>query len=84
MNIQVPMNESGKLWSMSEFDRKLPLVMMITGWTTNGEYSFNPALDSVYAGYRCRGNVNFVAVDTCKYLFLQICCGFCAGINVQY
>lgn len=59
-NISVPLNEPEKLWSLKEFNPKLPLVMMITGWTTNFNDTENPTLDKIYAAYRCRGNVNFV------------------------
>lgn len=71
VRIEVPLSEPERLWSLSEFDRKLPLVMMITGWTTDADNSYNPALDSIYAAYRCRGNVNFVTVDTGEFLVLQ-------------
>lgn len=63
-NITVPLNQPEKLWSLKEFDRELPLIMMITGWTTNFNDTENPTLDKIYAAYRCRGNYNFVTVDT--------------------
>lgn len=59
-NISVPLNEPQKLWSLMEFDAKLPLVMVITGWTTSSDDSTNAALDLIWAAYRCRGNTNFV------------------------
>lgn len=59
-NFSVPLNQPEKLWSLQEFNPKLPLVMMITGWTTNFNDTQNPTLDQIYAAYRCRGNVNFV------------------------
>lgn len=59
-NITVPLSDPEKLWSLKEFDPKLPLVMLITGWTTNFNDSEIPTLDKIYAAYRCRGNVNFV------------------------
>lgn len=59
-NISVPLDEPEKLWSLKEFNPKLPLVMMITGWTTNFNDTENPTLDKIYAAYKCRGNVNFV------------------------
>lgn len=59
-NISVPLNEPEKLWSLKEFNTQLPLVMLITGWTTNFNDTENPTLDKIYSAYRCRGNVNFV------------------------
>lgn len=60
-NISVPLNKPQQLWLLREFNPKLPLVMVITGWTTNFNDTENSALDVIYAAYRCRGNVNFVA-----------------------
>lgn len=59
-NISIPLSKPIELWARKEFDANLPLVMMITGWTTNANDSKNPTLDQIYEAYRCRGNVNFV------------------------
>lgn len=59
-NISVPLDQPEQLWALKEFNPKLPLVMMVTGWTTNFNNTENKALDAVYPAYRCRGNVNFV------------------------
>lgn len=59
-NISVPLTKPEELWALKEFNPKLPLVIMITGWTTNFNDTENPTLDKIYAAYRCRGNVNFV------------------------
>lgn len=67
-NISVPLNRPERLWSSKEFNRNLPLVMMITGWTTNFNDTENGALDAIYAAYKCRGNVNFVTVNTAAYV----------------
>lgn len=58
-NISVPLENPEQLWTNAEFKKDLPLVLLITGWTTNINDT-NNALDTVYAAYRCRGNVNFV------------------------
>lgn len=58
-NISVPLEKPEQLWSLAEFNKDLPLVLLITGWTTNFNDT-NNALDTVYAAYKCRGNVNFV------------------------
>ncbi|XP_055296585.1 uncharacterized protein LOC129565592 [Sitodiplosis mosellana] len=67
-NISVPLDSPEELWSLKEFDPKLPLVMVITGWTTNFNDTQNPTLDKIYDAYRCRGNVNFVTVDTAGFV----------------
>lgn len=60
-DILVPLNKPEKLWLLPEFNESLPLVMMITGWTTNYiNRSENTALDAIYQAYKCRGNINFV------------------------
>lgn len=59
-SVAVPLKQPEQLWSLPQFNPKLRLVMMITGWTTNFNESTNPTLDKIYAAYRCRGNVNFV------------------------
>ncbi|XP_055296584.1 vitellogenin-1-like [Sitodiplosis mosellana] len=46
-NISVPLNQPTKLWLRKEFNPNLPLVMVITGWTTNANDTENPALDTV-------------------------------------
>lgn len=58
-NISVPLEKPEQLWSNAEFKKDLPLILLITGWTTNFNDT-NNALDTVYAAYKCRGNVNFV------------------------
>lgn len=67
-NLLVPLNEPEKLWTLKEFNPDLPLVVMVTGWTSNVNNSENGALDVIYDAYRSRGNVNFVSVDTGAYV----------------
>lgn len=62
--IFVPLNEPNKLLELIEFNKTLPLVVLVTGWTTNANDSNNAALNKVYSAYRCRGNTNFVVIDT--------------------
>lgn len=61
-HISVPLSEPKKLWSLTDFNHKLPLVMVVTGWLTNFHdgLQVNQNLDVIYEAYRCRGNVNFV------------------------
>lgn len=63
-NISIPLNEPTELWSHKSFNPELPLVIVITGWSTNFNDPDASALrcnDLLYAAYRCRGNVNYVA-----------------------
>lgn len=62
-NILVPLNQPEKLWLSPQFNSSLPLIFMITGWTTNYNKSENPTLETIYAAYRCRGNYNFVVIN---------------------
>lgn len=64
-NILVPLDKPQDLWLLKEFDPKLPLVMVITGWTTNFNNTENSSLDKIYAAYRCRGGINFVVSFNC-------------------
>lgn len=59
-NLSVPLHKPEALWKLKEFNSNLPLVIMVTGWTTNFNDTENPTLDKIYAAYRCRGGVNFV------------------------
>lgn len=58
-DISVPLEQPEKLWTNDEFNKDLPLVLLITGWTTNFNDP-NSALDTIYNAYKCRGNINFV------------------------
>lgn len=72
-NIVVPLKQAEKLWSNVEFRKDLPLVLLITGWSTNfDDYKANDALDTMFAAYMCRGNVNFVV--NIKYISTSIEC----------
>lgn len=88
-NISVPLNQPRKLWALREFNPRLPLVMVITGWTTNANDT-NPALDVIWPAYRCRGNVNFVVsfqiksiINNFQWIFLLIQRQFFAGTVIR-
>lgn len=66
-NFSVPLDKPQQLWLLNEFNPRLPLVMVITGWTTNFNDTENPTLDVIYSAYRCRGNVNFVVCSDFVY-----------------
>lgn len=61
-DFSVPLDKPEQLWTLKEFNPNYPLVILITGWTTNFNDTSreNLVLDTIYAAYRCRGNVNFV------------------------
>lgn len=60
LDVEVPLLNAESLWSHEKFDKNLPLVILITGWNTNYNVTWNPALDTVYKAYKCRGGYNFV------------------------
>lgn len=74
-NISVPLNKPQELWALKEFNPKLPLVIMVTGWTTNFNDTENPTLDKIYAAYRCRGGVNFVVRFPFLFGLRLVLCG---------
>lgn len=69
-NYSIPLTKSNLLWELKEFDRNLSTVILVTGWTTNGNKS-NEGLESIYSAYMCRGNINFIV-------------SFCTKINIKY
>lgn len=64
----VPLSKPNELLSQSKFNQSNSLVILITGWTTNANDSQNAGLSLIYAAYRCRGDVNFVIIDTAGYI----------------
>lgn len=75
-NISVPLTKPEELWANEDFNPELPLVMMITGWTTNINDSSNPTLDKIFAAYKCRGNVNFVVITIFLITLFHFIIGF--------
>lgn len=61
-NISVPLEQPKELWKKTEFNAHYPLVIFVTGWTTNFNET-NAALDTLYKAYECRGDVNFVVCE---------------------
>lgn len=59
-NRTVPLNEPHRLWTLKEFNRKLPTVIMITGWASDNSIDSHRDLNNVWRAYKCRGNINFV------------------------
>lgn len=54
-----------EMWTHTEFNKDEPLVIFVSGFSTNETKS---AVDIVYEAYKCRGGVNFVAIDAAKYV----------------
>lgn len=58
-NVSVPLQDPTALWEKPEFNRDNPLVIFVTGWTTNFNET-NDALSTMHKAYECRGATNFV------------------------
>lgn len=69
-NIFVPLTQSERLWSHEKFHKEWPLVVVVTGWNTdfNGSAITNDALETLYKAYKCRGNINFVTLDSSRFV----------------
>lgn len=64
----LPINDSSKLWHHSSFNPALKTVILVTGWTSNINET-NDALETIWAAYKCRGNVNFIV----SHLIIYFC-----------
>lgn len=67
-SIMISLKEPQLLLTSIGFNRNLPLVILITGWTSTTNDSSNQVLDKIYTAYRCRGDHNFVV---CFILFVS-------------
>ncbi|KAJ6640105.1 Vitellogenin-1 [Pseudolycoriella hygida] len=63
----IPLKNPQQLWNHHSFNSTLKTEILVTGWTSNINET-NEALQTIWEGYKCRGNVNFVAVDTAKFV----------------
>lgn len=66
-NVTIPLSESTQLWKHPLFKKDQKVVVLITGWTTNPDEP-NDTADLMYRAYKSRGNVNFILIDTAKYV----------------
>jgi hypothetical protein len=66
-NITVPITNSDELWTNPAFNDSLDVVIMVTGWTSDINDS-NACIDTIWDSYKQRGNVNFVVIDTARYV----------------
>ncbi|XP_031628399.1 vitellogenin-1-like [Contarinia nasturtii] len=67
-HISIPINNPNALWNHTEFNSSNPLTIFVTGWKTNLKHDVSTAQDTMSAAYLCRGNVNFVTLDTAAYI----------------
>lgn len=66
-NISIPVTQSLLLWAHEKFDPKKKVVVMVTGWTTDIDEE-NTAADELWKAYKSRGDVNFILIDTARYV----------------
>jgi len=66
----IPLSSPELLWQHEKFNPSWPTALLVTGWNTNYNDSLigNWALDTVYEAYHCRGNINFITVDTAAFV----------------
>lgn len=66
-NISVPILKPLLLWKHDKFDPKRKVVVLVTGWTTDINAT-NEAADVLAEAYKSRGDVNFILIDTARYV----------------
>uniref|UniRef100_A0A7G3B8S6 Putative vitellogenin n=1 Tax=Lutzomyia longipalpis TaxID=7200 RepID=A0A7G3B8S6_LUTLO len=67
-NASFPLTDMDRLAQHPSFNKNNPVVILITGWLSNSENKTNEAADTIYSAYKCRGNTNFILVDTADYV----------------
>lgn len=63
----IPLQSPHELWNNTLFNPSLKTEILVTGWTSNINET-NNALETIWQAYKCRGNVNFIAVDTAEFV----------------
>lgn len=66
-NVTIALTDSIQLWRHPLFKRDEKVVVIVTGWTTNVDEP-NETVDTLYRAYESRGNVNFIVIDTARYV----------------
>lgn len=65
----IPIQTPAKLLSHPAFDSSLKTTILVTGWFSNINSTMeNDALETVWEAYKCRGDTNFIALDTAAYV----------------
>ncbi|KAJ6643641.1 Vitellogenin-1 [Pseudolycoriella hygida] len=68
-NFFIPMNSPVSLLTHPAFDTSKDTAILVTGWFSNVNSTMeNDALETVWEAYKCRGDINFVAMDTGAYV----------------
>ncbi|KAL9883746.1 vitellogenin-1-like [Glossina fuscipes] len=62
----IPLLRANEMWKMAEFDPSKKVVILATGWSTSINDSVS--IDVFAKAFRCRGDINFVAVDVARYV----------------
>lgn len=65
-NVSFPLAEPQKIWNHELFDKDKPVLILITGWTTN-IHSLDETIERFYAAYSSRVDFNFIVMDTGVY-----------------
>uniref|UniRef100_A0A6B2ELX5 Putative vitellogenin n=1 Tax=Phlebotomus kandelakii TaxID=1109342 RepID=A0A6B2ELX5_9DIPT len=67
-NASFALTDMEKLVNHPSFKKNAPVVILVTGWLSNKENSTNEAAVAIYSAYKCRGDSNFLFVDTADYI----------------
>jgi pancreatic lipase-related protein 2 len=66
-NVSIPLLEPDRLWSNAMFNRDLKVVIMVSGWTTDINFTIDSAA-GIYEAYKARGDSNFILLDSARYI----------------
>ncbi|KAH8387195.1 hypothetical protein KR093_005444, partial [Drosophila rubida] len=61
-----PFLQAETMWRSPQFDPNKKVVILATGWTT--QVNDTDTIENFARAYNCRGDVNFVAVDTASFV----------------
>ncbi|XP_002071446.3 phospholipase A1 [Drosophila willistoni] len=64
-NVSVPLTRAEDLWQTPGFQQDRPMVIFITGWTTNINNSNSGPMAKAY---QCRNDTNFVILDASNFI----------------
>ena len=64
--LSFPLLEADTMWRSPKFDVKKKVVILATGWTTT--VNDTDTIDEFAKAYKCRGDVNFVALDAASFV----------------
>ncbi|GAB0093473.1 phospholipase A1-like [Sergentomyia squamirostris] len=67
-NASFALTEMDKLVQHPSFNENAPVVILVTGWMSNRKNSISRVARSIYSAYKCRGDTNFIVLDTSDYI----------------